>query len=150
MAEERFLMPQEIEVLYVIPAIRRQFAIALKAEGSDQKSIAILLHVTEAAISQYISGKRASQVVFDDATKAEIAKAAKRAQKTGSFLVESQKMLDLIRKRKITCKAHRDFGGAADDCDVCFTCDSASGYTHIDVPVSKRNGKRLAISREGN
>ena len=60
------LMPQEIEVWYIIPSIRRELAKSLKGKGLSQKEIALTLGITEPAVSQYLHDKRASGVEFDD------------------------------------------------------------------------------------
>ncbi len=52
------LMPQEIEVRYILPAIRKQLTIALAKDGLKQNQIARLLNITPAAVSQYIKEKR--------------------------------------------------------------------------------------------
>ena len=46
-------MPQEVEVWYVIPSIRRELALAMIEKGRTQKSIAKMLGVTEPAVTQY-------------------------------------------------------------------------------------------------
>lgn len=48
-----WLMPQEIEVWYVIPALRREITNAMIRRGLQQKIIAQVLGVTEPAITQY-------------------------------------------------------------------------------------------------
>ena len=67
-----WMMPQEVEVWYVLPAIRREFAKAMKkkevpGKGEDgkvkqhkvtQKEIAKMLGVTEPAITQYLLKKK--------------------------------------------------------------------------------------------
>lgn len=53
------MQPCESAVKYKVPAIKAELARKLKKEGKSQKEIAKLLGVTEAAISQYLSGKRA-------------------------------------------------------------------------------------------
>lgn len=67
-----WMMPQEVEVWYVLPAIRREFARAMKKKeaprkGEDgkvkqhkitQKEIAKMLGVTEPAITQYLLKKK--------------------------------------------------------------------------------------------
>ena len=50
---------QELEVWYILPAIRKAFAIEMIRQGIPQKRIAVLLGVTSAAISQYKNDKRA-------------------------------------------------------------------------------------------
>ena len=41
----RVLQPQELEVFYVIPALRREFSLRLKESGKSQKDIAKVLGV---------------------------------------------------------------------------------------------------------
>ena len=48
------LMPQEIEVWYIIPAVRRELAKSMVKIGLKQKQIAVTLGITEAAVSQYL------------------------------------------------------------------------------------------------
>jgi predicted transcriptional regulator len=49
----KWLMPQEVEVWYVIPSIRRELALTMIEKGRTQKSIAKMLGVTEPAVTQY-------------------------------------------------------------------------------------------------
>ena len=60
-------LPQEIEVWYVLPALRREYAkVLIKEHKLSQKGVAEILQVTESAISQYLTGKRASKVKFSE------------------------------------------------------------------------------------
>ena len=65
-------LPQEIEVQYIIPALRRELVKELKALKLSQKQIADELELTEAGVSQYLSGKRGSDVKFDKSMQKEI------------------------------------------------------------------------------
>ena len=56
------MLPQEIEVWYVLPAIRRAMCKGLITRGLTQRKTAILFGLTEAAVSQYVSKKRAGKV----------------------------------------------------------------------------------------
>jgi predicted transcriptional regulator len=90
-----WMMPQEVEVWYVLPAIRRELAKVMKTrviqrvnedgEKVDhkitQKEIARMLGVTEPAITQYLLKKkgrrsRGDQVVIPDKILKEIEKSA--------------------------------------------------------------------------
>ena len=90
-----WMMPQEVEVWYVLPAIRRELAKVMKTkvvprkneEGATvdhkitQKEIARMLGVTEPAITQYLLKKkgrrsRGDQVVIPDPILREIDKSA--------------------------------------------------------------------------
>ena len=65
---------QEIEIWYIIPSIRREFAVIMSKKGLSQKDISKKLGITEPAISQYIKQKRAVGLKFDAKTKKEIKK----------------------------------------------------------------------------
>lgn len=96
-------MPQEIDVWYILPAIRRELAISLKKEGMKQKDIAIRLRVTNAAISQYLSNKRASEIKFSDKIKKEIKLAAKRVICGGNAIKEIFDIDEIIKKYHTIC-----------------------------------------------
>ena len=59
------MLPQEIEVWYVLPAIRREMCKELIAFGLTQRKTASLFGITDAAVSQYVSRKRAGKVKFN-------------------------------------------------------------------------------------
>lgn len=113
--------PQEIEVWYVIPAIRRELAKALLEKGLTQKRIAELLEVTEPAVSQYLKSKRAKQVVFDKEVIAEINRAAERITKNpASIMAEIQRLCFLVKKCGLLCKLHIHLGKAPKKCRACL------------------------------
>ena len=55
------MQPCESAAKYKVPAIKAKLAKELKEKRLSQKEIALRLGVTEAAVSQYLSGKRARQ-----------------------------------------------------------------------------------------
>ena len=112
-------LPQEIEVWYIIPAIRREIAKALLKKGMKQKYIAKMLGVTDAAISQYFSSKRGSEVKFNQRINKEIATSVEAMVKGGNALAEIQRICKLCKKDKICCYVHKHHG-APDGCSVCF------------------------------
>ncbi len=116
----RLLQPQEIEVFYVLPAIRRELAVCMKADGKSQKEIAKLLGVTEPAVSQYMSSKRASQLKFNDKLKNAIIESAKRITSEISLMREMQRLVHLVRSERVICQIHEALGGAPKSCNVCF------------------------------
>lgn len=116
----RLLQPQEIEVFYVIPALRREIATCMKSGGKSQKDIAKLLGVTEPAISQYMTSKRAALLKFNDNLKAEVMTAAKRITGEISLLREMQRLIQLIRRERIVCQVHESLSSVPKGCNVCF------------------------------
>ena len=118
---QKILHPQEVEVFYLLPAIRREMAIALKKTGKDQKQTAKILGVSEPSVSHYFNAQRATEVQFSDAIKKKIQKTA-QALKTQQDTVKAvQKILKLIHKEKQMCKVCKDVNKAlAKECVVCF------------------------------
>lgn len=116
----RVLQPQEIEVFYVLPAIRRELALCLKDQGKSQKDIAQLLGVTGAAVSQYMTSKRASAMRFNETLKHAFEHSAKQITCESSMVRETQKLLKLARDERMICKMHAELGRTPKNCNVCF------------------------------
>lgn len=114
------IQPQEVEVLYIIPAIRRALAVELKALGMKQKDIASLLAVTEAAVSQYLNQKRAAAISLDERMQAEVKISAKRVKDQMTMLIEIQRLLRMIKLSDTICKIHRQYSNMPSACSVCF------------------------------
>lgn len=64
-------LPCEQAVKEKVPKIKAELAKRLKAEGKSQREIAKILEVTEAAVSQYLSGKRAKAKRLTDVRRCE-------------------------------------------------------------------------------
>ncbi len=120
MSELKLLQPQEIDVYYLLPAIRRELTLALKKQGFDQKTIAKRLHVTESAVSQYVSSKRAAEVVFTARILEYIRTASTMVVDDKSLMIEMQKILAFSHEDKIICKLHEKLSKLPINCDVCF------------------------------
>ena len=89
------LHPQEIETFYIIPTLRRYFAIYLQETGMKQKDVAELLGINSATISQYRSNKRGNLVHFEPHIEAEIKLSALRIKSRLSYFKETQHILQL-------------------------------------------------------
>ena len=114
------LMPQEVEVFYVIPAIRRELATVMKASGIKQKDIAKLLFVKESTISQYMTEKRAAEMKFSQKVKEAVALSANAIKDRVSLVAETQKLLRLVKEEKALCQIHTSISNIPKTCDVCF------------------------------
>ncbi len=122
-------LPQEIELWYVIPSIRKALVGALKKHNLKQKEIAPLLGISEPAISQYMKDKRASccYVAFEKPPLSrEIEKSAKRLldQKIPDpvcAVKEINRLCKIIRDSKIICDIHRKQNPEMKSCDVCYS-----------------------------
>lgn len=117
-------MPQEIEVRYILPAIRRELArIFIQEHKLSQKESANLLGLTEAAVSQYQHSKRAKEVVFSNAVVDEIRKSANKilAEKSKQRLIaEMYRISNLTTVKQILCDIHRAQSKDLESCNVCF------------------------------
>ena len=116
-------LPQEIEVWYLIPALRRELAkILVKEHGLKQRKVADILGVTEAAISQYMKSKRGKEVHFSKNDLARIKEAAKCITNKDKDCVES--IYDLcifFRGSRLLCDLHRRRDkNVASGCNACF------------------------------
>ena len=121
-------MPQEIEVRYIIPAVRRQLAnIFITEHKLNQKEAAKLLGLTEAAISQYRHSKRAKEVVFSETVNDEIRKSAEKIladkNKRQRVIAEISRISNLTTVKHILCDIHRQQSKDLKHCNVCFDED---------------------------
>ncbi len=112
----QFLHPQEIEVFYIIPALRRQLAIEMKKNGLKQKRIAELLLIEDATVSQYISKKRGNKILFDEVVLKEIGKSASIIKDKLSLLQEMQRLLRVIKETRDICKIHKQISNIPHEC----------------------------------
>mgnify|MGYP001413296108 CR=1 FL=1 len=117
------LLPQEIEVWYLIPSLRKEFAkIFIKDYGLTQKKVAKILGITEAAISQYLNSKRGSESKFSVKEKKEIKKSAdKIMKKPGDFMKILYNLCNSLRESKTICELHKNHDKTIPrNCDICF------------------------------
>ena len=119
---QKLVHPQEVEVFYLLPAIRRDLAISLKESGMDQKQIAKLLGISEPSVSHYFNSKRATEVEFAEAVRNEIKRASKIIKTPQDVVKETQKILKLISREKEICKVCHEVNkeGVSKTCNVCY------------------------------
>ena len=96
---------QEIEVWYIIPAVRKELAKLLtKKYKLSYEKTGIILGVSKAAISQYLSNKRANKIKLNTDTKKEIAKSAKIVSENPKLaMIEIQRILKFMKDSKCSC-----------------------------------------------
>jgi hypothetical protein len=117
----RVLYPQEVEVFYLLPTLRRELALAFKDEGMSQKDIARILQVTEAAVSQYLSSKRAVEVSLPGKARKAVREAAHRIADGKRLVEEIQGLLRLLREDGTLCRVHQAVNGdLPKNCKTCF------------------------------
>ena len=119
-------MPQEIEVWYIIPAIRRELAKSMIDDYKlTQKQVSEHMGITEAAVSQYLSSKRAKEVVFTNAVLEEIKISAKNIiEDKISFVTEMLRLCKLTAVKQVMCDIHKKQDvDLPEGCEICFDED---------------------------
>ena len=117
MINQILLHPQEIEVFYILPTLRRELAIQMKNNGLKQNKIAELLNIESATVSQYINEKRGNKIELNEEIKKEIAISANKITDKLSLLRETQKLLRLTRNSGFLCKIHKQFSNVPNECN---------------------------------
>lgn len=131
-------LPQEIEVWYVLPALRREFAKSLINDyGLSQKAAASMLGLTESAISQYLKSKRAKEVVFKPEVLNEIKKAAgNMTRKKQLAPMEFVRVSQLTSVKKVICEMHQGSVLHFDaNCELCFGGKNKA----LEAPISEKD-----------
>jgi predicted transcriptional regulator len=97
---------QELEVWYVIPAIRRELARCFINEHAiSYDKIGKILGISKAAVSQYVQNKRAAKIKLPEQALLEVCKSCNKMVKGKSNSVEEiTKILDFIKKKKLACE----------------------------------------------
>ena len=120
---QKLFFPQEIEVWYILPLIRKHLAVRLNGEGLSQKEVASLMHLTEAAISQYKKEKRGNEIFFDSNFNEELNKAIIRIMKDKSRVyAEIIKLNSLVQSSGFLCELHKKKSALKNGQLPCLSC----------------------------
>jgi len=112
------LQPQEIEVWYVLPSIRRAVCRELVKLGMNQREIARMLGLTEPAVSQYLGNKRASKLKFDVKFNALVEETCMRIKGGKISAYEGIQQLALAYRRSgCMCVLHRKLDKVPQCCE---------------------------------
>jgi len=101
-----YTLPQEIEVWYIIPAIRKELSKDLIREhGITYEKTGKLLGLTKAAICQYLSNKRAKKIFLHPKAIVEVKRSAGNiVNRKSNSVKEIQRVLRIIRKKDLHCE----------------------------------------------
>jgi uncharacterized protein len=101
-----YTLPQEIEVWYIIPGIRRELARCLiKKYDVTYDKVGKILGISKAAISQYLKGKRAAKIKLHPKIQEEVIKACERLiESKSNSMNEILDMLKLIKEKGYFCE----------------------------------------------
>jgi predicted transcriptional regulator len=112
------LQPQEVEVFYIIPGIKREVALCMKRKGMKQNKIAELLQIQGATVSQYLSSKRGSKIEFDKETLDEVSRSSDLIVDKISYLREVQRLMKVIRRNGTLCRVHKLVSNVPSECEM--------------------------------
>jgi len=108
---QKTTMPQEIEVWYLIPAIRKELARTLVSDhGLNQKKV-----------SEYLNKKRASRIKFSKKESEIIKKSAEKLLEKKNVTRVIYDLCKILRDSKTICTVHKSRDKSIPrNCDVCF------------------------------
>jgi len=106
-----YSLPQEIEVWYIIPAIRKELAKFLTKEHNlTFEKTGQILGISKSAVSQYLSNKRAGKLKLPEKIKDEIKKSSRIiVDENNSSVAEMERILRIIRTNKCSCDVCRKY-----------------------------------------
>lgn len=107
---KKLIFPQEIEVWYILPAIRKQLAIELVKGGLTQSQVSKLLDCSRASITQYIKKQR-GHAILNQNIKKEVKKSSNLIIKNKSNVFqEIMRINQLVKNTGLLCQLHRKLG----------------------------------------
>lgn len=120
-----YSLPQEIEVWYIIPAVRKELAKLLtKKYGLSYEKAGAALGISKAAVSQYLSNKRANKVCLNTKTKIEVKKSAEKIfENPKAAMLEIQRILKFMKNNNSSCDVCKKYNK-----EVLSYCNSEPKY----------------------
>ena len=107
---KKLIFPQEIEVWYVLPAIRKQLALELINGGLTQSQVSKLLDCSRASVNQYTKQKR-GQDILPTKIKQQIKKSSNLIIKNQSNVFKEIMFISqLIKNTGLLCQIHKKLG----------------------------------------
>ncbi len=114
-----YMLPQEIEVWYIIPAVRKELAKCLvKDYKLSYEKAGDILGISKAAVCQYLSNKRANKFKLNTDMKKQIKKSAKTIfQDNHKAIVEIERIIKYLRTNHCPCELCKKYNvGIVDFC----------------------------------
>ena len=120
-----YMLPQEIEVWYIIPAVRKELARLLtKEHGLSYEKTGNILGISKAAVSQYLSNKRANKVKLSGNVRKEVKDSAKAMIDNPKIAVhEIERILKYMKDHNESCEVCKKYNK-----DVLNYCNSEPKY----------------------
>ncbi|MFQ5815481.1 MAG: transcriptional regulator [Candidatus Hydrothermarchaeaceae archaeon] len=114
--------PCELVVWYVLPSIKSDLTKELINRGMSQKDVASMLGLTEAAVSQYVKGKRGGKIQLEEGAKDAIGKLADEIVAGGqlNLITEVCRVCGRVKADRTLCGPHMEYELVPKGCDACF------------------------------
>lgn len=113
---KELLQPQEIEVFYIIPGLKKHLAVEMKENGLKQKEIAKMFSTKDSTISQYLNDKRGNKIGFSEEILSEVKKSAPLIKDKLSYLKEMQHLLRKVKETRAICSIHKKLSNIPGEC----------------------------------
>lgn len=127
---EKFIFPQELEVWYLLPAIRKKLALALVKEGMAQKDVAKIMGISAATISHYKKDKRAKKDIVGNSLDVDIKKSVKKIVGDPSVIFsEIMNLTKVVKKKGLLCKIYQNQKEIVEKLPCC-NCKPGSKFCH--------------------
>ncbi len=127
---EKFIFPQELEVWYLLPAIRKKLALALVKEGMAQKEVAKIMGISAATISHYKKDKRAKKDIIGDSLDSDINKSVKKIVNDSSVIFsEIMNLTKIVKKKGLLCEIYQKQKNLVSKLPCC-DCKPGSKFCH--------------------
>lgn len=141
-------LPQEISTWYIIPTIRREFVKELIRQGLSQKQAAQKLGLTEAAVSNYMKDKRASEIKLNK----EILQTIKGSvvnilSKQSDVFTELYNVVKECEKDLTVCQIHAVYDEIPEGCNICF--EKRSDVVHLQNKSDPNNDDKNLVKIKG-
>ena len=106
-----YSLPQEIEVWYIIPAVRKELSKQLvKKHSLSYEKAGKILGISKAAIAQYLKNKRANKIKISSEIKQEIKKSADIIiNDEKQAIKEIERILRIMKEKKCSCNVCRKY-----------------------------------------
>lgn len=116
------IMPQEMDVWYLIPAVRKELSrILVEEHNLKQKEVAALLGITNSAVSQYLKAKRGADLSFSEKEVQVIRTYATKMNSDPKNVLQYMVELSAVLKKSGSlCALHKSLDGSVpENCSVC-------------------------------
>ncbi len=112
------LQRQEVEVWYVLPAIRKGLVEELLKKGTKKSKISKMLNITKASISHYTKNNRGNDLSLSR-MKIDIKRGAKKILEGECPTKVIQSLLIISLKKGVTCQIHKRIDNIKEECNIC-------------------------------